>query len=642
MGRPKKSAAENSKTKVLSKPKFASVKRKKRMFHGNRFSISKCKAMVDPTSSYSEDGASTSAATSSSYIEHHHQQQRQPTLPVPPLLLPPLSSLMPEALPHIETRSFTKLKDYDITVPEKDSGMTGNRILDIGILSNVISLLACPECKQISTMEVNETCKQGLVNRMTVKCVCTWEHSFWTSKRLPSKSRGFDVNCRFTYAMRQCGQGYAGIERFTTLMDMPPPFTQNNYDKIVKKIRNSVKLVAKKSMKDAATEVKSLSKGNPSDNIYDIPVSCDGTWQRRGFSSLNGTVSCISMDTGKVLDVVPMSRYCKRCENISKMADSAEKTELQLNHVCTANFSGSAPSMETEGTKIIFNRSINRHKLRYTELYGDGDTKSFYVVENIYGPNKKVIKRECIGHVQKRVGARLRKLKKETKGLSGRGKLTDAVIDKLQNYYGLAIRSYVGDKDAMKKSIFAGFCHVASNKEKNYHIHCPPGKYSWCGYQRAVADGDVDKFKHGPGLPMNVTLQVRKVFDDLSNDSLLDKCLHGKTQNQNESFNNLIWERLPKTTYVGMTQLALGIYDAVAYFNMGAKTILEIYETLQMVPGYYTTLGCAKRNRKRIRNSIVHSQSKNILRRKKIRGQKKKKDDNKKQIEGKTYKAGSF
>ena len=40
---------------------------------------------------------------------------------------------------------------------------------------------------------------------------------------------------------------------------------------------------------------------------------------------------------------------------------------------------------------------------------------------------------KLLGHVQKRVGTALRKLKKETPALGGKGKLTDAMIDKLQN-----------------------------------------------------------------------------------------------------------------------------------------------------------------------------------------------------------------
>ena len=69
-----------------------------------------------------------------------------------------------------------------------------------------------------------------------------------------------------------------------------------------------------------------------------------------------------------------------------------------------------------------------------------------YVAEDV-----EVVKKECVGHVQKQVGSALRKLKKENKGLAGKGKLTDALIDRLQNYYGIAIRSNVGNLETMKK-----------------------------------------------------------------------------------------------------------------------------------------------------------------------------------------------
>ena len=75
--------------------------------------------------------------------------------------------------------------------------------------------------------------------------------------------------------------------------------------------------------------------------------------------------------------------------------------------------------------KRIFKRSEQTRKLQYTEYFGDGDSK---VYDNIH-----IEKKECDGHVQKRVGTALRKLKKENKGIGGKGKLTDSLIDKLQH-----------------------------------------------------------------------------------------------------------------------------------------------------------------------------------------------------------------
>ena len=62
--------------------------------------------------------------------------------------------------------------------------------------------------------------------------------------------------------------------------------------------------------------------------------------------------------------------------------------------------------------------------------------------------------------MQKRAGTRLRKLKKNNKGL-GKGKLTDHIIDKLQNFYGIAIRQNLGDLQSMKKAVVATLFHVA-------------------------------------------------------------------------------------------------------------------------------------------------------------------------------------
>ena len=122
------------------------------------------------------------------------------------------------------------------------------------------------------------------------------------------------------------------------------------------------------------------------------------------------------------------------------------------NH-CTANFQGSVPAIEPEGTECIFRCSKETHKLRYSELYGDGNSKSHKQVKDVYSDDGiEVTKQECIRHVQKRVGTALRKLKKETPGLGGKGKLTDAIIVKLQNYYGIAIQSNVGKLGANEAS----------------------------------------------------------------------------------------------------------------------------------------------------------------------------------------------
>jgi hypothetical protein len=297
--------------------------------------------------------------------------------------------------------------------------------------------------------------------------------------------------------------------------------------------------------------------------------------------------------------------------------------------------------MEVTGAKQIFSRSIAKHGLRYNQYLGDGDSKSFASINKTY-EGITVEKLECVGHVQKRVGNRLRNLKKNVKGLGGRGKLTNNLIDRLQNYYGIAVRSNVGDLQGMINGICASLFHVASSSKESYHsAYCPAGENSWCKFQQDKALG-THTYKPGCGFPLTVLKHVKPIFNELSQDTLLKKCLHGKTQNQNESFNALIWERLPKSRYVSLTQLKFGSYDAVGHFNIGMKSSIMIYEKMQMVPGRYTTKQCANLNQKRLSCSTYKSSEPVRKRRKILRGAVKSRMDINEHVEGNVYEAGGF
>ena len=210
---------------------------------------------------------------------------------------------------------------------------------------------------------------------------------------------------------------------------MQKALTPVNFDSLSNKIRDAAKIAANHSMVNAADELI-----KPSGHVANVGVTVDGTWQRRGYSSMNGVVVAMSVNNGKILDVEILNRYCKLCSTTSRnLKDNPEQLEeWQKIHKesCSLNYTGSAPAMEVEGAKRIFERSIEKRNLRYTTYYGDGDSKGYDTVKNTYGPDVQINKAECVGHYQKRVGCRLRNLKKKTTGLK---ELSAHVIDKLQN-----------------------------------------------------------------------------------------------------------------------------------------------------------------------------------------------------------------
>ena len=524
---------------------------------------------------------------------------------------------------------------------KKKSVIEGYRIVDMDILQTLINTLAWPECQENNLLLEEEVAqKKGLSSLLRISCTdCEFTTSSYTSKTVnESESRGlkpFEVNTRSVYAFRNIGVGHKGIERFCGLMNIPQPITVVAYNKISDNITTAAEEVAVKSMKAGTQEAVDFNKGST-----DIGVSVDGTWQRRGYVSLNGVIVAISIDVGKILDVEIMSRYCRQC-NISKRTtykddDIGFQSWYQEHEPeCNLNHDGTAPAMECAGALRIFERSIEDRGVRYTKYYGDGDSKGYAIVCRVYGDDIILEKYECIGHYQKRVGTRLLKLKKNTKGLK---ELTRPIIDKLQNYFGIALRSNVKSVEAMQKAIFASFLHVASSKENNWHYQCDS---SWCQYQRDQKN-KTNLYKPGKGLPLSVVKLVRPIYMDLINPTELAKCLHGKTQNQNESFNSTVWERIPKNTYVGLQKLRLGVYDAVANFNDGRQGALDILRKLGINPGYYTTTSCFMLNKRRRLSAKYKSTDSVKKARKIIRAQKKLKSHTQKKGEGKTYKKGGF
>ena len=139
--------------------------------------------------------------------------------------------------------------------------------------------------------------------------------------------------------------------------------------------------------------------------------------------------------------------------------------------------------------------------MRYLGFVGDGDTNTFSKLCSAkpYG-DKTVNKLECVGHVQKRMGTCLRNLKKNIKGpladgktLVGKGRLTDKKIDKLQDYYGIAIRDNKNDLVSMREAIWAIYFHYHSTDAILQHSFC---NIRWCKYKQAEREMELWILSH--------------------------------------------------------------------------------------------------------------------------------------------------
>lgn len=74
-------------------------------------------------------------------------------------------------------------------------------------------------------------------------------------------------------------------------------------------------------------------------------------------------------------------------------------------------------------------------------MVSDGDSKAYNAVEDTCGDNCKVVKLDCVGHIQKRMEKHLLNFKARTKGkladgkpIRGRGRLSEGKIKQIQRY----------------------------------------------------------------------------------------------------------------------------------------------------------------------------------------------------------------
>ncbi|KFM71283.1 hypothetical protein X975_00958, partial [Stegodyphus mimosarum] len=441
--------------------------------------------------------------------------------------------------------------------------------------------------------------------------------------------------------MRCIGKGLTESRTFCGIMDLPPPVTQKSYDKILSHMHAATRNIAENSMKIAADEEIKMTGSS------DLTVSGDGTWKTRGHSSRFGVTSIIGGETGKIIDRYVSSSYCKGCEtgkNISSK-ESYLKWKMEHNKVCNKNHSGSSAQMEVNGMLSMFSRSEEKYGVRYVNYIGDGDCKTFLALTKDNPYNVPISKIECVGHIQKRMGARLRKLKQEFRGkklydkkpLSGKGRLTDVLIDQLTTYYGNAIRKHSDNYHDMQKAIWAIWYHKRSNDNEVTHDFCPDGVDSWCAYKRAVVNGTNENFKHTNSVPVAVMDAIKPIFKDLSHPDLLKRCIGGRTQNVNESLNSLIWTFCPKTTNNSRKIVEISTNLAVANFNDGKRATLFIMKELECIPGANCVAFAKEANRLRIKFALKRAQDNTLEARITKRREKKEADELHKQNEGVVY-----
>ena len=157
-----------------------------------------------------------------------------------------------------------------------------------------------------------------MMSNLSITCgACNGSTPWQTSPNIAKKGKSFDVNRRAVYHSIETGSGYERLSSFCAIMNMPC-LSRAAYYKQVAIILEALECEATEELKSTDQRLRQLimeenGVSDSTDINIDGAVSFNGTWAKRGFTSLTGVVFVISVDTGEVLDYHVMSKACHKC-----------------------------------------------------------------------------------------------------------------------------------------------------------------------------------------------------------------------------------------------------------------------------------------------------------------------------------------
>ncbi|KYN01374.1 hypothetical protein ALC62_07834 [Cyphomyrmex costatus] len=463
-----------------------------------------------------------------------------------------------------------------------------------GALSNI---LICRSCRQ--KVNFQESTNRGLGFKIVVLCTCGRQEI----QSGPLVGTGYEINRRIVFVMRLLGIGHDGINVFCELMDMCQVLSNSAYQNIVNHLLSATTTMFAAITKRTVTKERVKNAKDERVETH-LKVSGDGSWKKRGFTSLFGVTTLIGYYTEKVIDLIVKSGYCHACAMQKNKLNDDDFSEWYEFHqdICTSNHHGSSGKMEVDSIIEMFSKSDELHGVKYVNYISDGDSKIFLGIlnKNPYGEDCPVVKNECVQYVEKRLGTRLRDVRTKEK-LGGKNRLTNALITKLAIYYGLAIKRNLNSTCDMRKAIFTTLDHYCSSDESPRHGNCLAGSDSWCEWRQAEAKNQLPSYRHGKRvIDEEVENHIRPIYEALSTEDLLTRCLGGHTQNSNESFNATVWRMNPKHLHFGKKIVEISAFLAAGLFNEGYSSILMVMNLLNIQIGQHSKMFADSIDQRRI------------------------------------------
>ena len=536
----------------------------------------------------------------------------------------------------------------------------GYRIISISCLNDALS--SAHQCHGARLTAVDSRESNGLCSTLGLMCLACGVVTKWNTSEVADLNKSqpgkppFDINRQAAYAISEVGLGRESLATFCGIMGMPLPSETKTWQSQVKAVNDAASDGFANSRHEAAINLRRKLAENDGQiedfsQVSDVAVSYDGTWHHRGFKSSHGVGVVMAIETGEILDFEILSKHCSvRMKNLH--ADEEWHQHHAESGQCEKNCEGPSTAMETLAAKALWARSLNKG-LRYSTVLSDGDNKTLTALNDLrpYG-DIPIEKSDCVNHVHKRMGTGLQNLQKTNKQVKGgKGGLTKSLIQAMSSYYRKAIMDNTTTSrnpdeiqraiQKMKRRILGNLHHSVYNDDPaEQHKFCDD---SWCPYQKDISfktceyDHTKQKSKR---LPPSYLAHLLPLYERLSGDDLLYRCVGGLTQNQNEAFNATIWHRCAKERAFGAAAVRRAVCLAAMIWNDGRNCYKTMLNLLGLSSNFFTDKVIQSKDRKRLCDAAAYEHKKRDIKRR--LDAKNKSEIAAKKLHGQDYQPGMF
>jgi len=409
-----------------------------------------------------------------------------------------------------------------------------------------------------------------------------------TAKMTKSNLCHYDINVRYVIALQLLGLGGEHAAVMAAFLDLPEPHKWRRQFKVVEKLLSPMMEEIKQNCQEDAAEKEVQLTLNATENVveqtllqqdlplYRVRASFDMGWQVRSsggkYGSTSGHAFLIGALSKKILDSVIYTKRCAICSGHESRTGTLEGVKA---HTCVKNFEGSSKSMEAAALIQMIIRMPEEKGISVCCIISDDDSCGRARARNMNNGGQLPANIEEPTFLadpshRKRVFARAvynlanapMKTSAVTKGLAGH----------LKNCYGACVkRNRHRSAEDLSDHVHNILEHICGN-----HTNCDE---SWCYDKKAEKLGKQfypPKDHRIDRKDEKTYLQLKSIFDQYANVSMMAQCNHPFDTQTNEALNNAIANVSPKTVcYSGTISLSCRINLIIGIHNMGHAPYLS-------------------------------------------------------------------